>query len=236
MQVSTPTQISKQNMKRRLSFIVFAILAFSICLKLGFWQLDRAEQKRQLLTTAQTTLTSLQGISQTDLHKSIQLSGYFDNQHPILLDNQTNEKQPGYHLYLPFISQGSAILVNLGWLKAPPQRQQLPEIQTFEGILAISGQLSSPQGSPLLLGKNEALTQQGILRVQKTLISDIQPYIAHPLAPLMLQLDSESNIGFSKNWSITVMSPEKHLAYAIQWFALGAAILVISLLWLKTTL
>lgn len=236
MQVSCSKRFGKQNIKRRLSFIIFAIIAFSVCLKLGLWQLERAEQKRKLLTTTQTTITALQGVTQADVHQPIELSGYFDNQHPILLDNQTHKKQPGYHLYLPFISQNNAILVNLGWLKAPAQRQQLPEIKQFEGNFTISGQLSFPQGSPFLLGKNLTVTQQGILRVQKTLISDIQPHIPYPLTTLVLQLDSQSNLGFSKNWSITVMSPEKHHAYAIQWFALGAAILVISLLWLKTKL
>ena len=56
MQVNVNKLLPSKHLKRRLSFTLFAIIALAICLKLGFWQLARAEQKRQLLNTPQTTL------------------------------------------------------------------------------------------------------------------------------------------------------------------------------------
>jgi len=234
MQVSTQKELPQKNITRRLSFSAFAFLALSVCVWLGFWQLDRAEEKRQLLDAPQILLTTLNNITLANLHQPIRLSGYFDNEHPILLDNQINNKQAGYHLYLPFTSQHRTILVNLGWIRATQQRSQLPKIKRFEGDFSITGNLSLPQGSPLLLGDNAMMTEQGVLRVQKTVTSDIQSHIPYELAPLLLQLDNDTKLGFIKNWTITVMPPEKHIAYAVQWFALGAAIFVSSIIWLKT--
>ena len=236
MQVDVNKLLQSKHLKRRLSFTLFAIIALAICLKLGFWQLARAEQKRQLLNTPQTIITTLEGITPTNVHQPIKLTGTFDNQHPILLDNQVQNKQAGYHFYLPFISQNNTILVNLGWIPSPAQRSQLPELIHFTEQYAISGTLSFAQGSPLLLGDNAVMTEQGILRVQKTVISDIQTHLPYPIAPLLLQLDSDNKIGFNNNWTIAVMPPEKHLAYAAQWFALAAAIFVISLFWLRAKL
>ena len=40
-------------------------------------------------------------------------------------------------------------------------------------------------------------------------------------------LNAQDNSTFIRNWQPVVMPPEKHMAYAVQWFLLGVAALVI---------
>jgi len=218
---------------RLISFILFSLLAITVCFKLGLWQLSRAQEKQTLLDINQPTLTSLAQITPDSLHRKITLHGYFDNRTPILLDNQTYNKQFGYHLYLPFHSDKQIILVNLGWLAGPASRLFLPDVPAYTDRYQLSGTLSAQQGSPFLLGVNISAADDQPLVVQRTDTAQLQTYLDTPLKPLLLQLDSDSDIGLIKTWNITVMPPAKHTAYAVQWFALALALSLCSGYWLK---
>jgi surfeit locus 1 family protein len=219
--------------KRNITFILFSLAVITLCLSLGGWQLARAEQKQALLKTPETSLMSLHDVAKSDLHQKVSLTGTFDNEHPILLDNQLNNGHVGFNLYLPFISDKQAILVNLGWLPAASSRTKLPAFPPFTGQFKLRGTLSAEQGSPFLLGRNISKESGWPLMVQRTIIPELQAHLNYPIKPLLLQLDSDSNIGFRKNWKISVMPPEKHTAYAIQWFTLALAICICSFYWLK---
>ena len=41
--------------------------------------------------------------------------------------------------------------------------------------------------------------------------------------PFVVYLDENEALGFVKNWTPIVMPPEKHRAYAFQWFSLAVA-------------
>jgi len=218
---------------RLISFALFSLFAVAVCIKLGIWQVSRAQEKQALLDINQPTLTSLTQITADSLHQKVSLYGSFDNEVPILLDNQTYNKQFGYHLYLPFHSDKQTILVNLGWLAGSASRASLPDIPLFTGHYQLDGTLSAQQGSPLLLGENIASTAQGPLLIQRTDIPQLGSRLNTPLNPLLLQLNPDTDIGFIKTWTITVMPPAKHTAYAVQWFALAFALSLSSGYWIK---
>lgn len=233
MQTHVTTIPKPKYPKRLIGFVIFSLLAIGICMKLGQWQLARAQEKQALLDIDQTVITTLSQVTAHNLHHSVSLQGYFDNQQPLLLDNQINNKRIGYHLYLPFHSDEQTILVNLGWLAASPSRQVLPAIPAFTGNYHLTGTLSAAQGSPWLLGDNIYTGENNILVIQRTTISQLQTTLNMPLSPLLLQLKSDSPVGFSKTWQITVMPPAKHTAYAVQWFALALALSLCSGYWIK---
>jgi cytochrome oxidase assembly protein ShyY1 len=68
-------------------------------------------------------------------------------------------------------------------------------------------------------------------------VAQIQPHLSAmgflqsgKLFPFVVNLAPEPNSEFVRNWQPVVMSPEKHLGYAVQWFGLGIAALTIYLL------
>ncbi|MDN5783013.1 MAG: SURF1 family protein, partial [Luteimonas sp.] len=52
------------------------------------------------------------------------------------------------------------------------------------------------------------------------------------LAPRVLKLDPAAPLGYARDLDVlpNTLPPERHLGYAVQWFALAAAVLVIALL------
>lgn len=208
------------------------MLVFSSLIKLGFWQIDRALEKeqrqqhinelsqRQALSLAQVlTLSGLQdGIN--DL--PIQLKGDFVGDKVFLLDNQPNKGRLGYRVYQIIESNGDAILVNLGWVQGSIDRNILPEISPITGQHTITGHVREVEVGIQLQAQN--LTNPSWpLRVQQIELDKFSQLIDKKLLPFVVYLDKKETIGYIKNWQPIVMPPEKHRAYAFQWFSLALA-------------
>ena len=61
------------------------------------------------------------------------------------------------------------------------------------------------------------------LRVQQIELDKFSQLISKKLLPFVVYLDKNDPVGFKKNWQPIVMPPEKHRAYAFQWFSLAVA-------------
>lgn len=222
-------------MIRTIAFILFSIAVVSLLLKLSWWQLSRADEKKQLQSQIQDRqqmrVVDLAQLPVEPLWHSITLEGEFDNQHPILLDNQLFRGRPGYHLYLPFISQQQQVLVNVGWIAAPLYREILPKLPQLNGRKVISGVIAPAQ--KLLQFKPDNTDEQWPLRVQNIELDRLALQLQQPLLPWVIQISASSPIALTQTWQPVVMGPKKHYGYAIQWFLLATAVVVISLLWLR---
>ena len=94
----------------RLITTIFAVIFFLLFIYLGFWQLDRAEQKREFQSfyneRHQEEIINLNNnlISNTSdfLWRRVSATGIFLEEQQILLDNQVNAGQAGYYVYTPF--------------------------------------------------------------------------------------------------------------------------------------
>ncbi len=97
---------------------------------LGCWQLGRAEEKRALLATyaerrIEAPITTAQLASSDDnAFRRVHLYGRFDAEHSVLLDNRMRDGQAGVELLQPFHDQASGqwLLINRGWLPWPDRR------------------------------------------------------------------------------------------------------------------
>jgi cytochrome oxidase assembly protein ShyY1 len=208
------------------------MLVFLILIKLGFWQIDRALEKeqrqqriselsqRQALSLAQ--LLTLSGLQDGINDLPIQLKGDFVGDKVFLLDNQPNKGRLGYRVYQIIESNGDAILVNLGWVQGSIDRNILPEISPITGQHTITGHVREVEVGIQLQAQN--LTNPSWpLRVQQIELDKFSQLIDKKLLPFVVYLDKKETIGYIKNWQPIVMPPEKHRAYAFQWFSLALA-------------
>uniref|UniRef100_UPI002587C9F2 SURF1 family protein n=1 Tax=Pseudomonas sp. TaxID=306 RepID=UPI002587C9F2 len=93
------------------TLVVLALLP--VLVSLGFWQLGRAEEKRQLLAldaqhrmAQPITSTQLDGL-QAPAFRRVRLHGQFDPDHSLILDNRQREGHVGVELVQPFRDQAS---------------------------------------------------------------------------------------------------------------------------------
>ncbi|MBA6391597.1 SURF1 family protein [Colwellia sp. BRX10-3] len=226
--------VSLQHKLKQLNWpmVIFTMLVFSSLIKLGFWQIDRALEKeqrqqrisdlsqRQALSLSQ--VLALEGLQDGINDLPIQLTGNFVSDKVFLLDNQPDKGRLGYRVYQIIESNENAILVNLGWVQGSIDRNILPEVMSISGQHTINGNVREVEVGIQLQAQN--LTNPSWpLRVQQIELDKFSQLIDKKLLPFVVYLDKKEPIGFKKNWQPIVMPPEKHRAYAFQWFSLALA-------------
>jgi len=219
------------------------LLILPLFASLGFWQLDRAEQKRTLHHEFQARqeaeaidLNSKQMLFEIydELNwRNVFTEGAFPRDINILLDNQVENGVAGYYVYTPFKlkEQEVWVLVNRGWLPVGDRRDIPPKIVTVEETLNITGSIKAPPWTGILLAENivEQLNEATV-RVQKLELAGIEKLLNIELLPYVIRMDHESPAGFTRRWKDPGTGEERNLGYAFQWFAMAIAIFVIYLI------
>jgi surfeit locus 1 family protein len=217
---------------------VVTLILFGILVSLGFWQLDRAEQKRVLLgqygggqnqtvLQLEADLKSAAGLN----YQNAVVVGHYDGGHQFLLDNRTHAGQAGYQVLTPFTIRDSevAVLVNRGWIPLGKSRDRLPDVTVHEDRQRISGRLKIPPRKVFMLGEEEP-RQGWPWRIQRIRIEPLSAELGQPLLPVVLLLDAEQPDGYVRQWRpLAGFGPERNIGYAVQWFGLAAALLIIYL-------
>lgn len=63
-----------------------------------------------------------------------------------------------------------------------------------------------------------------IERIDTKLVSQV---LQKKVYPFIIRLDKQDAYGFVREWAIVSMPPQRHIAYALQWFAMALVILII---------
>lgn len=218
---------------------ILALLITPILLGLGFWQLERGAEKRRLLADY-TERHTFQSLTWSDLSENwsdyryypVELTGQLDNAHTILLDNKIVQGQVGYHVLTPLLAldQQTAVLVNRGWIPQGASRQQLPNLPVINEKVTIQGVINDDSGKPYTLAAHSYDAVSWPLLIQYIDLDELQVALDYTLLPMVILQDSDSANGFVRDWQITTMPPEKHVAYAVQWFGLAATLVILTII------
>jgi surfeit locus 1 family protein len=220
---------------------VATLLMLALLVWAGLWQLDRAEEKRALAAEqayrgAKSAIVLLPGLLDDANHARLRhrqssALGQYRGDTQYLLDNRTHAHVAGYHVLTPFRLQGSNVhvLVNRGWLPVGPDRRRLPDLSVNPQQLTVQGMIVDPPAPGLALGAS-GYDEGGWPKViQRVDFARIQEQLDSPLLPFMVRLSAASEHGYERDWKVqTGLSPQRHVGYAVQWFALAAALLALS--------
>ncbi|AMB86203.1 cytochrome oxidase biogenesis protein Surf1,facilitates heme A insertion [Pseudomonas agarici] len=216
------------------TLVVLVVLPLLVLL--GFWQLARGEQKRVLLDSYAQRRTAeplsgeqLKG-SADPAFRRVQLRGQFDAEHSYLLDNRVRNGQVGVELIQPFhdLASGLWLLVNRGWLPWP-ERRTPPVFGTPGQALNIDAWVYVAPGSTFQLHADP------LNALWPRVVTTIEPgklWTELGREGFAYELRQEPGPGaYETGWPVVAegMGPEKHLAYAVQWFAMALALLVLYL-------
>lgn len=219
---------------------VVALLTLALLLWAGFWQLDRAEEKRRIGVaqsyrgekSAVDLRPGLLEVAELDrlTYRRARASGRYRQDRQYLLDNRTHEGVAGYHVLTPLRLEASEVhvLVNRGWLPVGPDRGRLPDISVSGQRLAEEGNIVAPPARGLVLGSS-GYDDGGWPRVvQHVDLERIREQLDAPLLPFVVRLSPDSDHGYVREWRMrTGLSPARHVGYAVQWFAMAAALVVL---------
>jgi len=219
-----------------LSFVLFSIVLFCI---LGIWQLYRYYDKQTLLKTYEARLH--------ELPKPFEfLSGKLENIQfqPVVVEGEwlpafsmlisrLHQGKLGFEVITPMRVMGGQkwLLIDRGWM--PKGDKFLPFLAPISGKLQLLGYIKLVDKHTFILGKNILDTSVKPWVMQKINIDELRGLTKHDFYPFLLRLDPGESNGFVRDWVISIAPPERHMMYAIQWFALAIVFLIGSFFYIQ---
>ena len=229
----------RPHVKSQIIPALAALVALVLFTRLGFWQLDRADEKKALQTAyhkqisaAPIDLVQAAGTRDTarDMHwRRCVLNGSYDKGRIFLLDNQVYRATVGYQVFSRFILEdGASVLVDRGWAAAPGSRSQAPQISSVAGPQTLTGVARPVPVAGIKLASETAENMgDNLVRVQRIDLAQIAAQTGWTLLPYVVQIDADAPGALLWNATEPGFNRERHLGYAFQWFALAATVLVI---------
>jgi surfeit locus 1 family protein len=218
--------------------LAVALLAPSM-VALGFWQLHRADEKRQLQEEYDARATGpavrieprVQRAEDLRFYR-VAVRGHYETANQLYIDNRVHQGRAGYHVVTPLRIEDSEVrvLVNRGWIPLGPDRAQLPPAPAPAGLQEVTGIATAPSDKPFRLGAEAALRHDGRTLWQHMDLARFAASVRYPVQPVIVLLDADSPAGgLTREWSRLDAGIAVHQGYAFQWFALAAALLAIYL-------
>jgi surfeit locus 1 family protein len=225
--------------RSKLALLLAAGAAFLLLLGLGSWQLERRAWKLDLIAEREAALSTppahLEAIDTDPLRfefHRIEASGRFAHDHELYLASQFLGDRPGWHVITPLLLQdGSALLVDRGFVtdaaKDPAARAagQVAGPVTVEGILRLTTPPGTftPANQP---ARNVWFTRDATAMAAATTLPRVKPYF-------LLAGPTPNPGGLPVGTAERAELPNDHLQYAVTWFALAGAVVVIAIALLR---
>jgi surfeit locus 1 family protein len=213
---------------------MFLLTVFSIAffMRLGFWQLHRAEEKNQILASqASMERQRPQPWRSEDPlpkpYQPLQITGTFDAL-VFLLDNQHHDHRFGYNVFSSLLLEDNTrILVDRGWVEGDPSRNSLPIIFVPQKKLTLIGTVYYPSTKGVLLGDVVEKIEPNLAVIESLDLLTLRQLLHNNLYPFIIRLDKREAYGFTREWAVVSMPPQRHYAYALQWFSFALVVLIL---------
>ena len=215
---------------------IIVVAGTLVLIRLGIWQLDRRETRR----ADNAHYIEMQSTNRLDLNTEILESfdgmkdragtvmGEYDFVNQVAVRNQVHGDQYGYHLFTPLQFDGTAVLVDRGWI--PADGNDAPEDwRKYDepGIVNVAGWIQPGNGKPAFGGIPDALPQDGspLEFWINPDVANIARQLPYPILPVYIQPAADPS---DTTPPIVPAQPEKdltegsHFGYAMQWFTFAA--------------
>ena len=210
---------------------------FVLLVGLGVWQIQRLHEKEALIATvdaglhaAPVTLSEAlrTGAGSAEWH-SVKVSGHFLHDKEIYLFSRGPRDAVGIDVITPFVQRdGEVVLIDRGFVPNALRNPATRQAGQVAGEISLTGVLRLSQAPGLF-------TPQPDLKTRLWFVKNV-PGMARAAGvttpAILIEADSTPNPG---GWPLggqtRVNFPNDHLQYAVTWFGLALALLVIYLLY-----
>ncbi|WP_266170996.1 SURF1 family protein [Dyella subtropica] len=222
--------------------VLLTLAGTLLFLRLGVWQLHRADEKEELLrryaTSATAPVREFAAVAEAppvNAYPRVQVRGEYLTDRVYLLDNPKHDQRGGVEVYAPFRLHGQSrlLLVDLGFLpgNGTDQTPQLPPLPGGEREL--QGLYLPAPGVGFEMG-GDALARQS--HWPKTTVyldlAQVSGDLGISLYPRVLSLDADPAAIYVRKHTpdFTSMPSARHRAYAFQWFTFAVVAVVMFLI------
>jgi surfeit locus 1 family protein len=213
---------------------LFTIASLLVLLALGTWQVQRLQWKTALIAerTARVTAAPIAppaadaDLSQIEYRRVSATGRFLHDRELYLAAREKDSGEIGFHILTPLVGEdGVATLIDRGFVpldkKDPAKRVEAQ----FEGAVSVQGLIRGPGTKRWFLPENEPDKNFWFY-------VDIPAMAKHAglaqVRPYYIDADDTANPGgFPKGGQTRIVLPNDHLQYAITWYALAVALVVI---------
>ena len=229
-------RIASYQFKPNIIATILVLIGVLFLINLGTWQLSRADEKQLIIndvdqrkSCAALNLAELDNLDDKNYYQ-VQFEGHFDYKHYLLLDNRIHKSMAGFEVIQPFITQGRVVLVNRGWIPLPRERKDLPKIPEELDFLMIQGEVNVP-GRAIVLKEDQLSSEkpwpQLVQSINMKQLSALYGEINMTIEPWVLRQKADDNPFYRRLWFTINMTPDRHISYAVTWFGLALALIII---------
>lgn len=220
---------------------LLALLVAVVCVRLGFWQLDRMEQRAELntrlaaaaalppLELSGDSFAAVRARPEAYLYRQVVVRGVFDLHGELVLRGRALGGRPGVNLITPLHLRGGegVVLVNRGWSPSPDASTIDPAPLRESGTREIRGILQ-PGGSGEMKEIRIGTGRDTLRTVQRLDLERLRGAVGGPLLPLLVQQLPDTVAAAAPLTRLPLPEPEPgpHLSYAVQWFSFAAIALL----------
>jgi len=215
---------------------LFTAFFLPLLLALGAWQLDRAVDKQALFDDfaaggeAVALAGDSRGLEELRRYTPVRASGAYLPDRQFLLDNMVEGGQAGYRVLTPLLlDERRAVLVDRGWVPRDFSASGPPPIGVAESARTVSGLLDRMPRPGIELDTEMAPGWPKV--VQFPTLEELAATLDLELVPGLLLLDAAEPDGYRRDWRPSDFGPERHVGYAVQWFALAVTLVILYLAW-----
>lgn len=229
--------VNKTRGLRRWAAVLIAVALALVAIRLGFWQLGRADEKRTMsdlrkertMPIAMGAASSKEswhpGIAADDLDQQrVVLTGQWLHAASVALDNRALDGRAGVHVLTPLkLSDGSMVWVNRGWMPKAPgvSAIDMPKANNPAGLAGVA--MTSAMRRMELSSDVQALRQGNVW--QNFDWQAARERVGGNVWPVIVWQSADNGDGLMRRLPEVTDDVPKHLGYAAQWFLMAVVAL-----------
>ena len=222
--------------KSRLAATIFYIFFAIVFVFLGFWQINRGNEKAEIIEAfeIQQTMQAVEFSANSKKWERVYINGELDAERLIFIDNIIYKGILGFKVVAPVsIEDNKIMLVDFGWIKQPQSRDEVSFLSISKNKnISVSGVLEAPEMGLIL--SDDIFTNTWPKISQSKSISALESLFKEEIIQFILLSDyrNEADLVYLKP-VVANMPPVKHYGYAGQWFAMFIALSIMYLYFLR---
>ncbi|MFN3232402.1 MAG: SURF1 family protein [Alphaproteobacteria bacterium] len=220
--------------------ILVTAAAVLLCTVLGFWQLQRRDWKHEIIDTIETNMKADPVVLPGEIddpaawdYRRVSVTGTFRHDKESYLQAQSRRGNFGWQIITPLLrADGTTVMVNRGWVPYEDRDPSARPEGQVDGVVTVSGIARLPwrQG---WIAREYVFDNDPVNKVfYEGALGEMAA--AHELDVLPLFVDADDTAtswDWPKGGQTVLKLRDNHLMYAIQWFLLAIAGIVIFVLY-----